>query len=128
VRAGNGFTMQSRIGDAWKTLYRFDLQEQLQPDYEVSNNFFATHPTSLFRTNLVAARPAAGRRYALLNNKFAVHHLGGATERRVLHTVAEVRDTLETAFRLALPASAELDAAIRRVLEASLLAPSAVER
>jgi N-hydroxyarylamine O-acetyltransferase len=124
VRAGDGFKMQSRIGDGWKTLYRFDLQEQFQPDYEVSNYFVSTHPTSHFRSSLMAARPAAGLRYALLNNRFAVHNVGGPTEQRVLETVAEVRETLERAFLLALPDSAELDAAIGRLVQASFSAPA----
>jgi N-hydroxyarylamine O-acetyltransferase len=128
VRSGDGLKMQSRIGDGWQTLYRFDLQEQLQPDYEVSNYFLSSHPNSLFRTSLLAARPAADRRYALLNNRFAVHHVGGPTERRVLKTVAEVRDTLESAFLLALPESAQLDTAIGRLLEPSLSAPAAIDR
>jgi N-hydroxyarylamine O-acetyltransferase len=128
VRSADGLMMQSRIGNGWQTLYRFDFQEQLQPDYEVSNYFLSTHPNSLFRTNLLAARPAAHRRYALLNNRFSVHHLGGPTERRILKTVAELRETLESAFRLALPDSAQLDAAIGRLLEASLSAPPAIDR
>jgi N-hydroxyarylamine O-acetyltransferase len=117
VTAGSDLKMQARIDAQWKTLYRFDLQEQFLPDYEVANHFLATHPASHFRSGLLAARPAADRRYALLDNRFTVHHLGGPTERRFLETVGEVRDTLETAFLLSVPDTAEFDAAIARLLE-----------
>jgi N-hydroxyarylamine O-acetyltransferase len=42
IGAGEGYKMQCRIGAAWKTLYRFDLQEQFQPDYEVFNHYVST--------------------------------------------------------------------------------------
>lgn len=118
VSAGDGFRMQCRIGTAWKTLYRFDLQEQFQPDYEILNYYAANHPDSRFTSTLIAARPATDRRYALLDNQLAVHHLGGPTERRVLGTVAEVREALERVFLLSLPDAPELDTAIGRLLQA----------
>lgn len=32
IRAGQEFVMQAKIRGDWKTLYRFDIQEQLLPD------------------------------------------------------------------------------------------------
>jgi N-hydroxyarylamine O-acetyltransferase len=117
VRAGNeGFMMQSRSGSTWRTLYRFDLQEQFEVDYEVTNYYLSAHPASHFRTSLIAARPAAGRRYTLLNNKFVVHHLNAATEQRILATPAELREVLQTAFKLRLPEDHELEVALARVI------------
>jgi len=117
IQAGGGFKLQSKIGGTWKTLYRFDLQEQFQLDYEVSNYYLSTHPGSRFVKNLVVARPAADRRYALLNNQLAVHHLDGPTERSVLSSVSEIRGTLEGPFRLRLPDARELDGVLERLLE-----------
>lgn len=107
--------MQAKIRGDWKTLYRFDLQEQLLPDYEVSNWYVSTHPDSIFVTELMAARPATDRRYALRNNEFAVHDLNGSTERRVLTSVVELREILENAFRITLPDAPELDSALARL-------------
>jgi N-hydroxyarylamine O-acetyltransferase len=117
VAADDGFKMQCRIGADWKTLYRFDLQELFQPDYEIFNYYLCTHPDSLFINNLVVARPAAGRRYTLFNDQFAVHHLEGPTERRALETVAEVRETLEDVFQLKVADAPDLDRAIARLLQ-----------
>lgn len=115
IRAGAEYVMQAKIGGAWKTLYRFDLQEQLLPDYEVTSWYLSNHPDSPFVTTLIAARPAPGRRYALRNNEFAVHDLSGNSDRRVLTTAAQLRETLESAFQLRLPDAPELDAALERL-------------
>jgi len=115
VKAGEEFVMQAKAGDAWKPLYRFDLQEQFLPDYEVTNWYLSNHPSSHFVTGLIAARPTPDRRYALRNNELAVHHLNGSAERRVLTSAAELRETLEGAFRLTLPDAPELDVALEQL-------------
>jgi N-hydroxyarylamine O-acetyltransferase len=117
--AGEQFVMQSRIRGTWKPLYRFDLQEQHLPDYEVSNWYLANHPDSHFVNGLLAGRPTPDRRYALWNNELAVHHRDGSTDRRVLTSAAEIRETLEGEFRLTLPDAPELDAALARLIAQS---------
>jgi N-hydroxyarylamine O-acetyltransferase len=120
LRAGEEFVMQSKIREDWRPLYRFDLQEQHLPDYEVSNWYVSSHPDSHFLSGLIAGRTAPGRRYALRNNELAVHHLNGNTERRVLTSAAELRETLEGPFCLTLPDAPGLDAALARVIARSL--------
>jgi N-hydroxyarylamine O-acetyltransferase len=114
--AGDAFVMEALIGGAWMALYRFDLHEQTQPDYEVTNWFLSNHPESRFVTGLIAARTDGGRRYALRNNELAVHHANGETERRLLTSAAALRAVLEGEFRLALPDGPELDAALERLI------------
>jgi N-hydroxyarylamine O-acetyltransferase len=118
--AGDEFVLQaaigqSAIGQSWQSLYRFDLQEQFQADYEIVNWYQCTNPNSYFTSNLMAARPAPGRRYALRNSELAVHHLNGPTERRVLRNAAELRDTLSGTFGLALPGGAGLETLLTRL-------------
>jgi len=122
-RAGD-FVMEALIKGAWVPLYSFDLQPQLMPDYEMPNWMLQHHPDSHFLTTLIAARPDPDRRYALLNGELAVHHRGGVTERRVLTSPAELRDTLEREFRIRVPAGSDIDAALARAIAAT----SAVER
>lgn len=110
----DAFVMQANIG-GWKNMYRFDLQKQLLPDYEVTNWYLSNHPNSLFVTGLMVARPDKDRRYALRNNTFTVHHLDGRTERRVLTDADELRATLSSVFRVRLPNAPELDAALSRL-------------
>lgn len=117
VTNGDGFLMQARIGQKWNSLYRFDLQEQFQADYDVTNWYLSTHPSSHFVNALIVARPEVDRRYALRNNQFAIHHLNGETERRTLDSVSELRSILEDAFLIRLPESPNLDPALRRIVE-----------
>lgn len=115
TRVGAEYILEAKIAGAWKRLYRFDLREELLPDYEVMNWYLSNHPNSRFVTGLIAARPAPGRRYALYNNEFAMHDLNGKTERRLLATAAELREALEDAFHVTLPDAPELDAALERL-------------
>jgi N-hydroxyarylamine O-acetyltransferase len=114
VRAGDDFVLQAAIRRSWQSLYRFDLQEQFQADYEIANWYQSTNPNSYFTTSLMAARPVPGLRYALRNGEFSVHHLDGRSERRVLRTAAELRDTLAGTFGLTLANTAGLDALLTR--------------
>jgi len=118
IRTGDEFLLQTEFGGTWRTLYRFGLQEQFLVDYEVTNWYLSNHPESRFVTRLVAARPDTDRRYALLNNELAVHHLNGPTERRVLGSAAELQETLQTLFRLTLPDAPDLHAALTRISSA----------
>ncbi|UQA58660.1 arylamine N-acetyltransferase family protein [Polyangium aurulentum] len=107
--------MQAKAGESWRTTYRFDLQEQFQADFEVTNYYLSTHPNSHFRTTLRVARPAPGCRYTLLNRQMSIHHVDGPTERRVLESAAEMRQALERDFLIAVPDTPDLDAAFERL-------------
>jgi N-hydroxyarylamine O-acetyltransferase len=97
------YKLEAKIKDQWKTLYRFDLQEQNQLDYEVMNFYLFTHPESLFRNNLIAARPAPEGRYALKNNVFTWYPKNGAPEEKILNSSIEVEEVLKSIFNLRLP-------------------------
>jgi N-hydroxyarylamine O-acetyltransferase len=116
VAEGAGFIMQAKVREAWKSLYWFDLHAELQPDYEVTNWYLANHPDSRFVRNLVAGRATPQGRFALLNREFAIHHLGGASERHVLESAAELRTVLEDYFLIRLPKVRELGVALERAL------------
>lgn len=119
VRAGDDFKLQARLWPDWRSLYRFDLQPQWPIDCEGPNWYVSTHPRSHFISGLSAARIADGRRYALRDADFAVHHLGGATERRRLADRAEMKAVLTETFGLTLPDDPGLDFALDRVLAAT---------
>lgn len=106
--------LQAKTGEEWRSLYRFDLQEQWPVDYEAANWYLATHPGSHFVTGLIAARAQPGARHALRNADYAVHRLDGGTERRTLADAAEVKSVLAEVFGLTLPEG--LDPALARLL------------
>jgi N-hydroxyarylamine O-acetyltransferase len=117
VKAAEEFIEQVNIGGHWVSLYRFNLSEQLLPDYEMANWYLSTHPASRFVTGLIAARPAPDRRYALLNNRLTVHYRHGVKDLRRIISLADMRKTLECDFQIALPNAPELDAALTRLTE-----------
>jgi N-hydroxyarylamine O-acetyltransferase len=117
VRDGEDFRLEVKLQGDWNPVYRFDRRERLLADYEVYNYFLSTNPASPFVKSLLAARPYEQGRYALLNNKLAVHHSDGTTERRTLTSATEMRDVLTNIFGIKLPGPPiELDGALDRLL------------
>ena len=84
------------------------------PTLETLRNIQVHHTETIPFENLnpLLGWAARDRRYALLNNEFAVHYLNGCTERRVLTTAAEMREILQGPIGLTLPAGPELDNAL----------------
>lgn len=103
VRIGEEWRAQIRIGADWRTTYRFDLSPQQDIDYAVANWYTSTHPDSHFRHGLTLARPLEGRRISLRGTEFAIHSLGGASERRALDEPEEVATIIEDAFGIRIP-------------------------
>lgn len=109
VRDGADWLVQIRIGAEWRPTYRFDLTPQQPIDYELGNWWTSTSPHSHFRSGLTVARSMPGRRLVLRGQDFAVHPLGGTTERRTLSGPAETCDVLETTFGIRLPDRSALE-------------------
>lgn len=120
VETGDHFRLQANVGGDWRTVYRFDMQQNYEVDYSVSNHFLSTHPTSHFLSSVIAARALPGRRYALRNNRLSTHHLGGHTEQMEIATAAELADVLEGPLEIAIPDRAAFEAMARqkKILEA----------
>ncbi|MGI8765824.1 MAG: arylamine N-acetyltransferase family protein [Gemmatimonadaceae bacterium] len=115
-RAGEDFSLEVQLRGTWKPIYRFDLREQLLPDYEVSNWYMSTHPRSSLVNEFVVGLPAVGCRHTLRNNVLTTRDLGGVAVRRVLPTALALRVVLGTVFRIELPNSRDVDIALERVV------------
>jgi N-hydroxyarylamine O-acetyltransferase len=98
VADGERVILETRIDGAWQALYVFDRVEALQADYEVSNWYLAHHPRSQFLGGVIAARAAEGRRHALRQLRYAVHHVDGHTERREIASARELGELLAGPF------------------------------
>jgi len=117
VRLSGDYALQAEVRGEWRTSYRFDLQAQVLPDYELTNWYLSNHPESHFVQRLIAARTAPQRRYALRHNELAIHELNGETLRRQLKSAAELREVLSETFGIELPHSDELDAKLVEIAE-----------
>ena len=104
-RRHDELVLEARIQGEWRSLYGFDLQEQLPIDFDVLNHFVATHPSSPFLTTLMAARRTASGRYALTDNELSVYR-GIVKEERKLGSAAELEGALTNLFGIALPQTA----------------------
>jgi N-hydroxyarylamine O-acetyltransferase len=116
VPEGGVFVLETHVEGEWRALYAFERHVQQLADFEVSNWYLANHPRSQFVTGVIAARAAPGLRHALRNARYAIHHRGGRTEKRVLASVEEIRRVLEEDLRIPLPAHPALDAKLERML------------
>ncbi len=106
VEAGGYFRMEAEVGGSWRVLYRFDLSEQLDVDFGVTNYYLSTHPESHFVTGLMSARVLADRRLALSNNRLTTYHANGTVERKTLETADALGKALEESFGIRVPDTA----------------------
>jgi N-hydroxyarylamine O-acetyltransferase len=117
VAEGSAFVLQSQRPEGWLDLYSFTLEEQHAVDYEVSNYFTSTNPSSIFVRMLLAQKPGADRRLALLNRKF-VDRTPESTSEIVLPDDDALLAVLAEHFSLRFPAGTrfryEDDAATQR--------------
>ncbi|RIV18153.1 arylamine N-acetyltransferase [Fibrisoma montanum] len=114
------YVLQANIRDEWKSLYRFTLQEQLLPDYELASWYLCSHPSSHFLKGFIAARTTPDRRYALRGNELAVHSVGGDTERTVIADADTLRQTLTDTFRIRLPDDPTLDDSLQQAVRPTM--------
>jgi N-hydroxyarylamine O-acetyltransferase len=117
MRMSGDYVLQAEVRSEWRTLYRFDLQEQVLPDYELASWYLSNHPESHFVRTLIAARTRPQRRYALRNNELAVHELNGETTRRSLQSADALREALRETFGITIERSDELDAKLMEIVE-----------
>lgn len=113
-----GLDLQAQLPDGFRTLYRLSLEPAFQIDYEVSNYYTSTNPSSHFRQHLMMARVEPWGRMTLIDNAFTVHRLGHAPERRVLQDPGELERVIREQLKLQLPAGSEVQALLTRLASA----------
>lgn len=104
----NDYKMQVKIKEEWRTLYRFDLQEQYGVDYGVVNYYLSTHPASPFKTGLIAAAPTKEGRISLKNNQLTTYNKAGDSEITLIESESELKRVLQDVFHIQLPVPCEL--------------------
>lgn len=107
------YTVEARLRDEWQALYRVSLDPCLPPDYETANWYVSTHPDSRFVKQLIASRPDAGGRHALLDRRYTHHLLQQPSVVTELATPEELREVLQRHFHLRIDELPQLDASIQ---------------
>ena len=96
------YTPLVEVQGEWRPLYSFDLQPQRAPDYEMACWYVCNHPASIFRTQLMAARPLADGRLALRGRDLTFYGLDGRVEAQTLPSPDAVCEVLATRFGIRL--------------------------
>jgi N-hydroxyarylamine O-acetyltransferase len=117
TRAGQDYVLEGEVGGAWRAIYQFGLEEQIDADYEMANWFTSTHPGSGFVQRLMVAIALPRRRLTLANNVLSVHHTGGPSERRTISDADELRRILEQDLKIRLPDDERLDGKLQKLVE-----------
>jgi N-hydroxyarylamine O-acetyltransferase len=104
VREGALWFHQARLGDAWKDVCEFTLEEMPLIDREIANWFTSTHPRSHFRGRLMVARALpGGRRVTMLDDELTLRHPGGGAESRRVESPDHRLELLAAHFDLRFP-------------------------
>ncbi len=103
IREAACFVLQTLRPQGWFDLYSFTLEEQHPADYEVSNYFTSTYPSSPFVTRLVAQRPGKDMRLTLVNRQLTEQRPHGVSETTLADDDA-LLNTLAERFGLRFPA------------------------
>jgi len=125
------FLLQVKLGDAWKPIYRFDLEPQFPADYAMANHYVSTFPESIFLSHLIVARVMPGERRTLFDATLTRRgKASGIEAKRELTTAAELRGVLQDVFGLALadnetsPPAGGVDTVLERIVRSSVSTPS----
>ncbi|HVO02668.1 MAG TPA: arylamine N-acetyltransferase [Candidatus Cybelea sp.] len=100
-RSDGEIEVESLMGE-WRKLYRFSLQALEPVDFEPANWLTSTHPESRFTTNLIAALPGEGCRYALFNRELRIRFPDGRVDVKPVADAFELTALLRERFTLAL--------------------------
>ncbi|MBN3864026.1 arylamine N-acetyltransferase [Pseudomonas frederiksbergensis] len=115
-RHADGYTLRANVGGEWRAMYIFDLQRQEDIDYTLGNWYVSTHPDSSFVKQLMVARTGEGWRRTLNNGSFAIHRMGGESERRQVADAQELIGLLESEFGIRVPAKEVLTPVFERLI------------
>lgn len=113
------WTLEVRIGDAWKPVYVFTLDEAGKDDIAAINERLSSDPASPFTHELRVALVREGARLKLHNDRFTLQPLEGEKEQRDITSMESLRSVLTEQFGIVLPNDERLEPALARLLPQS---------
>jgi N-hydroxyarylamine O-acetyltransferase len=102
TREGDLWVVQLLRGETWEDLYAFSLEPQLAVDFEVTNYYTATHPSSYFLRTATAQLSTPEARYVLRDREFTIER-GAEVSRRTIEHDEDLLDVLAVSFGLVFP-------------------------
>jgi N-hydroxyarylamine O-acetyltransferase len=102
------FTLSAKQAAGWRTAYVFNLEPQIEADYELGNWFTSTNPSAPFLNVLIMERVGADRRYKLIDRRVVIEARDGeVVEERLVDSAEALHQTLEETFNVVPPAPVE---------------------
>ncbi len=98
------FLLSAKRQAGWRDMYVFDLQPQIQADYELGNWFTSTSPLVPFTTRLVMERIAGNQRFKLVNRLLSTEARDGEViAERTLQNASELGEAMRDVFKVTPP-------------------------
>ena len=107
--------LQIRIGEDWRTCYRFDLHPQLAIDYEPVNWWVSTSPASHFTQGVTCARVLPEGRLAIRSGMITRYGRDGSFDRREVPDPEALCTLLTETMGIELPEPERLVARLREL-------------
>ena len=98
------FSLSARRPSGWRTMYVFNLEPQIQSDYELGNWFTSTSADAPFVSTLIMERLGSDKRYKLMNRRLTIEARDGeiVTEHSI-GSAGELGQILEEKFKMTPP-------------------------
>lgn len=126
THADDSYVVETQLPQGWMPMYRFTLDEHEPVDYEPLNWFTASHPTSLFRHNLLIQKLGPHGRANLLNDRLVTMAKGEEPKVRRIEDASDFADVLHQVFGIRPPVPpSELFARIPKQMEGIFIPDSA---
>jgi N-hydroxyarylamine O-acetyltransferase len=102
------FSLSAKQPAGWRVKYVFNLEPQIQSDYELGSWYTSTSHLSPFTSMMVMERVSNDKRYKLINRRFVIEARDGqlAVERSI-GSADELRHVLDETFNVTPPAPVE---------------------
>jgi N-hydroxyarylamine O-acetyltransferase len=102
------YSLSAKQPAGWRTMYVFNLEPQIDSDFELGNWYTSTSPLVPFSQRLVMERVSGGRRYKLVNRRLAVEgREGELVAEREIDTAAELGRVIDETFGVTAPVPVE---------------------
>jgi N-hydroxyarylamine O-acetyltransferase len=102
------FLLSAKRQAGWRDMYVFDLQPQIQADYELGNWFTSTSPAVPFTTRLIMERLAGNQRFKLVNRLLSTEIRDGEViAERTLQNAGELSEAMRDTFKVTPPVRPE---------------------
>ncbi len=97
------YILVTLLGGEWKELYRFNLEEIQEADFDMANWYLTTHPDSKFVNSLIASKLTSEGRYSLHNCQLNFYCHNGEKNSTDLNSASELLTCLNDIFELHSP-------------------------